>query len=621
MSEVHSSDIPIPNTTLQQWQDCLDMLCSIANIPAALIMRVSDNHIHVCSSSNSEGNPYQVGAAEALHGELYCEHVMRTRNELLVPNALADPQWDSNPDIPLGMISYCGLPLSWPSGKMFGTICMLDKKVNSYTEQQRKLLAIFQRSIQGNLALIAERDNLARQVSERTAQLESRNRELAALLDKHSAAEQTIVQLSRHDRDTGLPNTTQLELTYQRELDAGHQSLGMMHLRIADFLAIRDRLGSALCHRLKTLIAKKITRLALPDLYTACLGEGEFGILLRARDHAYLEKAMAVAHILSDKLQGKVIIDGQTFNVSLGVGISFSDSGKSFAELLRQASIATSTCIEKKSRFEFYAVQLQTKLSERIQMEALMFNALENSEFHLQYQPFVDVTSGEICGAEALMRWKSPILGAVSPEKFITVAESSGLIHELGYFALRSAIEQAARWLKQGGKYFRVAVNLSPVQFKDSQLSERITQLLTHYQLPGEALELELTESIFFDDEHHTLAALEKLRTLGVSISLDDFGTGYSSLYYLSKFPFSSVKIDRSFITDIEQSTKNQLLVNAIISMAKSLNLKVVAEGIENANQADFLKKLGADIWQGYYFGRPVVARDFSAQHLLCLDD
>ena len=615
MSEKTPDCIEVPNDSLEQWQAILDHLCSVAKIPAGLIMRVRGDEIEVFARSSNSDNPYRVGEKEKCHGELYCETVISSQKELLIPNALDDPKWVNNPDIALGMVSYLGLPLNWPSGEVFGTICMLDHKTNNYDTTQRKLLQLFQNTIETHLALLMEQRLLEDKIAKRTNQLQDINNKLTLLVDKQTTAELTIERQKSRDLETGLPNINQIEAIYDREINRGTQNVGMLHIRIHNFISIRDRLGLILCNRLKVLIARKLTRLKIKDIYIGCLSEGEFGVLLFSQGDDFIEHAIKIAQLLTDKLQGKVNIDSKTFNVAINIGLSFNDNNENFIDLLRQASVATSTSHEKNSSFEFYANHLQHQLSDRMQMEALMFNALENNEFHLEYQPFMESKSGNIVGAEALLRWENPILGRVPPDKFISVAEHSGLIHELGYYVLRAAIEQIAKWGNIYNSEFYIAVNLSPIQFKDSQLSMRVEQLLDRYQVPASSLEVELTESIFFDDEQDTLFALEKMKEMGINISLDDFGTGYSSLSYLNKFPFNTVKIDRSFILDIEKSEKSQHLVSAIISMANSLGLAVVAEGIENNNQASFVKSLSADICQGYFYGKPVIAEEFAKAH------
>ena len=615
MSEKTPDYIEVPSDALKQWQAILDHLCNVAKIPAGLIMRMSDDELEVFVRSSNPENPYTVGEKEPRKEELYCETVIETQSELLVSNALEDPNWDTNPDLELGMISYYGMPLNWPSGEVFGTICMLDQKPNSYNSTQKDLLKLFQKTIETNLALLMEQSFLENKIAQRTEQLQDINNKLTLLVDKQTTAELNIERQKSRDQATGLPNIDQVEAIYLREMNRGTQNIGLLHLRIHNFISIRDRLGIILCNRLKVLIARKLARLKIKDIYLGCLSEGEFGVLLLSQEEDHLNQAIKIAQLLSEKLQGKVNIEGKAFNLAINIGLSFNDNNENFIDLLRQASVATSTSHEKNSCFEFYANHLQSKLSDRMQMEALMFNALENNEFHLEYQPFSESISGNIVGAEALLRWENPVLGRVPPDIFIGVAEHSGLIHELGYYVLRAAIEQISKWSNIYNSDFYIAVNLSPIQFKDSQLSSRVEQLLERYNVPASSLEVELTESIFFDDEQDTLFALEKMKDMGINISLDDFGTGYSSLSYLNKFPFSTVKIDRSFILDIEHSEKSQHLVSAIVSMANSLGLAVVAEGIENNQQAIFVKGLCADICQGYFFGKPVVAEEFAKLH------
>lgn len=610
------SQLKVPKVKLDEWQDILDHLCRLIQIPAVLIMRIHATKIEVCVTSNSQGNPYNVGDSESLKGNLYCETVIKTQQELLVSNALKDPDWDKNPDIALGMISYCGLPINWPDGTPFGTICLLDHKENSYSEMQRDLLQLFKKSIEVSLSLIVEQHFLEKKVNERTAQLQKLNKSFSYLVDQQEATELALKQQASYDSITQLPRIHYLETRFNQEQSNDTQQLGLIHLRISNFIALRDILGLAQCNRLKVLLAKKIKRLNIQNISIAALSENEFCFLLIGEKEFFIDQAIHTATILSKKIRGKVTIDEQNFNIETAIGLSIHNNGDGdFMDLLRQASLATSHCANKHSQFEFYANEFKFQLNDRLRMEALMCNALEAQEFHVEYQPFVDINSGKVIGAEALLRWESPVLGRVAPQQFIKAAENSGLIHELGYFVLRTAIEQVSYWNNTYDSTFYVAVNLSAIQFKDQSLPAKIKQLLNFYDVSPKALEVELTENVFFEDEKSTLDSLNTMQKLGTDISLDDFGTGFSSLSYLTKFPFSKVKIDRSFIMDIEYSKRSKQLVSAIISMTNSLGLSVVAEGIENLQQAQIVKEQHANIWQGYYYGKPVKAADFAQAH------
>lgn len=235
-----------------------------------------------------------------------------------------------------------------------------------------------------------------------------------------------------------------------------------------------------------------------------------------------------------------------------------------------------------------------------------MHAALENGEFHLCYQPIVNIYTQSIVGAEALLRWNNLKLGSVSPVEFIEIAERTGRIVPIGEYVLRQAVQQAKAWHSRLKNPFRVAVNVSPVQFKDERFLAMVQEVLEAYQLPGDCLEIEVTENVLLSEKINAVELLNGLRDLGISLSMDDFGTGYSSLSYLRNYPFDTLKIDRSFIRDITSDPEDRELVVATIAMARSLGLRVIAEGVETAEQLAILQTEKCDFAQGYYFSKPI---------------
>jgi EAL domain-containing protein (putative c-di-GMP-specific phosphodiesterase class I) len=252
---------------------------------------------------------------------------------------------------------------------------------------------------------------------------------------------------------------------------------------------------------------------------------------------------------------------------------------------------------------------LTEKAVKRLELEGSLRQALQRTEFHLMFQPQLDVATGRIVAAEALIRWDHPTRGTVSPLEFIPVAEENGLIVPIGQWVLRSACVEAARWQRQGLD-LRVAVNLSPLQFKDPELLASVRRALEQTGLPPQRLELEITEGALMTESSQTLATLNALRDLGVSVSLDDFGTGYSSMSYLKRLPLSTLKIDRSFVEGLPHQEESMAIVRAILSLAKSLGFSVTAEGVETPEQARSLKHMSCDMVQGFLFSKPVTADD-----------
>ena len=265
-----------------------------------------------------------------------------------------------------------------------------------------------------------------------------------------------------------------------------------------------------------------------------------------------------------------------------------------------------------RNNFQFFSQEMNSRAVERLTLESSLRLALEKKELFLVYQPQWDIVTGQITGAEALLRWQHPRLGLVPPDKFIPIAENSGLIMPIGEWVLKTACAQAREWQDQGLPPLPVAVNVSAVQFRQESFPALIRRVLHETGLPAQYLELELTEGMLLSSADVTLSVFQELKEMGVKLSIDDFGTGYSSLSYLKHLPVYKLKIDRSFVRDITIDPDDAAITGTIISMAKSLNLKVIAEGVENEEQMLFLREHDCDEVQGYYFSRPLAVSDFS---------
>lgn len=613
MNQESYSNIEIPADILENWQGLIEHITEIASIPVSLVMRLQPHEIEVCVTNSHLDNPYQIGDRETLNGELLCETVINLQQELLVSNVLRDPHWCNNPDVELGMMAYCGLPLNWPTGKPFGTLCMLDIKENGYTLAQRKLLQLFKKMIETSLTTLYQQYVLEQKVKQRTAELERVNHKLSKTLDQHAAAEQTIQLQKYRNTLTGLPNINQLEKHVNENILASTNKTALLHLRITNLTHIRNNLGLLCSQYITQYVADKLRLLCPKGVYVALLSDDDFALLYSQDNNDFMQTVMAVIDNILVLLDEKIAFQGQRISLTHCVGICvYPDDGQSFLELMRNTSVSTSQCQLNNNRYQFFDAAMKTDLMDRFQIESQLYNALENDELSLHYQPFFDVANNQLIGSEALLRWHNPLLGDVAPDKFIAIAEQSGMMVEIGYFVLRSAIKQLARWQQVYNEAFFIAVNLSPLQLKDKELVNKIKGLLEIYNVSAHSLEIEITENVFLGDQEEALQTLQRINALGIRIALDDFGTGYSSLSYIHRFPFSSIKIDRSFIASLATSELNQHLVKAIISMATAFNLKVVAEGIEDASQANFIKNVGGHIYQGYFFGHPVDADEFT---------
>jgi diguanylate cyclase (GGDEF)-like protein len=465
---------------------------------------------------------------------------------------------------------------------------------------------------------------LSMKVEERTSQLSRRNDELNKAVKEVTETKDRLRQMAYYDSLTALPNrrlfTEQLNLLL-RLAKRNDQMLALLFLDLDNFKRINDSLGHSAgdlllrevgarlsgCVRDSDVVAHYVE--SGPKIDVSRLGGDEFTVVLNQIDG--VESAGLVAQRLIDALVKPMIIEGHELVVTPSIGIAVAPVDASDVDgLLKAADTAMYHAkASGKNKCLFYHSDMDAAGMERLQLENDLRRAIERNEFVLHYQPQVDTRNGKVVGAEALVRWEHPEQGMIPPFKFVPLAEEMGLIGELGDWVLRQACCQMKEFEALGLKLPKVAVNVSPLQFNPAFIN-RVQEVLLETGLAPSSLELELTEGVLMDDSSATVQALSKLKDMGVSLSIDDFGTGYSSLSYLSRFPLDELKIDRSFVIEMDKSENDASLVAAIISMARSLNLCLVAEGVETHEQYHFLTNNGAHIIQGYLFSKPVTAQE-----------
>jgi diguanylate cyclase (GGDEF)-like protein len=468
---------------------------------------------------------------------------------------------------------------------------------------------------------------LSMKVEERTAQLSRRNAELNQAVKEVTETKNRLRQLAYFDSLTALPNrrlfTEQLDLLL-RLSRRNKQKLSLLFLDLDNFKRINDSLGHSAGDLLLREVAKRITRCiresdlvahyveANSQIDVSRLGGDEFTVVLNQLDHA--ESAGAVARRLLDTLAQPITIEGHEMVITPSIGIAIApDDADTVEGLLKAADTAMYHAkTSGKNKFMFYHSSMDAAGVERLRMETELRKALERGELQLHYQPQINCVTGNVVGAEALMRWSHPELGMIPPFKFIPLAEEMGLIAALGEWGLEEACRQMVEFQASGLDLPQVSVNVSALQFNQSFI-KRVAEVLNVTGLHPRRLQLELTEGIMLDDKDATLRALSHLKELGVQLSIDDFGTGYSSLSYLSRFPLDELKIDRSFVIDLNKSNNDASLVIAIIAMARSLRLDLVAEGVETPEQYHFLRTHRANVIQGYLFSKPVPAAELKA--------
>ena len=416
-----------------------------------------------------------------------------------------------------------------------------------------------------------------------------------------------------HDTLTSLPNRHLLRERLQNAIANAlrfEHSVWVMFIDLDRFKSINDILGHKAGDIFLQSVAARLQNEAREVDTVARLGGDEFVLVLPGTFGVGVSSTTVkrFMEIVSEPM----MIDEREFNLTCSVGVAvFPDDGATPELLIERADIAMYRAKESgRNTFQFFTTAMNERLVERLRLEADLRKAIERNELVLHYQPQVDLATGQIVGVEALIRWQHPQLGMVSPGRFIPVAEETGLIGPIGDWVIRTAVAQNVAWQCAGYGQLRLSVNLSAYQFGQPELVESIAAVLQEHAMESQQLEIELTESMVMKDVERAISVLRNLKALGVKLSIDDFGTGYSSLSYLKRFPIDELKIDQSFVQDIAINTDDAAIVLAIISLAHSLRLRVIAEGVETASQLDFLRHHGCDEMQGYHFSRPLPAAE-----------
>ena len=435
---------------------------------------------------------------------------------------------------------------------------------------------------------------------------------VGTLLDISSqkAAEQRIRELADYDVLTGLPNRRLLRERFVQLLAAAERDkteIAVIFLDLDHFKRVNDSLGHSVGDELLVEVARRLDSVVRRIDTLARLGGDEF---IFAMPGFHTAAAADVARRLIDVFSRPFEVAGHELTVTPSLGISiYPHDGQDLETLLKNADTAMYRAKDiGRNTFQFYATEMNTATLDRLLMESNLRRALAQNEFVLQYQPLVNLRTGMVIGVEALIRWQHPELGTIMPDSFIHVAEETGLINPIGDWVLCEACRQAKVWCDEGLPSLVMAVNVAPVQFRQPGFIEMVAGALASSGLEASLLELELTERTVMHDADINLGTLSALHRMGVELSLDDFGTGYSSLAYLKRFPVGKLKIDRSFVNDLETDPDDWAIASTIVSMGRSLRMTVLAEGVETGEQLAQLRKMGCDMAQGYYFSRPTSA-------------
>ena len=437
----------------------------------------------------------------------------------------------------------------------------------------------------------------------------------AALAQSLTLANEELTQLALHDNLTGLPNRILLADRIgqaQRKVAEQGGCFSLMFIDLDGFKPVNDAFGHHLGDRLLREVAQRLRQQLRGQDTLARIGGDEFVMLVRlAEANDAPQVAARQVSLLSRSFQ----VDEHQLQISASIGIAlYPGNGVSDEELLMNADAAMYHAKGAgKNGYSFFDVSMNTNARKQLQLLQDLRQALAQQQFSLHYQPKIDASNGQPVGAEALLRWEHPQQGLLMPDAFIGVAEKTGLIIPIGEWVLNEACRQMRVWFDQGYSHWRVAVNLSALQFCHKGLVDSVACALARHQLPANSLTLEITETTAMSDADASMTVLQQLSLMGVDLSIDDFGTGYSSLMYLKRLPANELKIDRGFVRDLEHDSDDAAIVSAIVALGQALGLRIVAEGVETDTQQSFLTTLGCDALQGYLLGHPKPAQQFMA--------
>ncbi|HAZ94181.1 MAG TPA: hypothetical protein DCW94_00600 [Porticoccaceae bacterium] len=438
-----------------------------------------------------------------------------------------------------------------------------------------------------------------------------------ARLIKANRAEKHVKRLAYHDPLTSLPNRTNLMQHLQLVVNhaaAENEKFAILFLDLDRFKMINDTMGHDAGDLLLKAVSDRIRNCVREQDFIARLGGDEFTIVLEKIEGP--ETAAKVAAKICHSLSQAFVFMQKKMFVTTSIGISiFPDNGSDVSSLIKHADSAMFKAKEKRNEYCFYETGMEAEIADRLEMERELRQAIERNELELYYQPKIDFRTGNLVGAEALVRWNHPTDGILGPNVFIPLAEESGLINRLSDWVLEQGAGQLHDWLAAGYK-LTLALNLSVKDLMAEELHGELKKLVSRHSLPKDVLELEITESTLMNHPELMSTELVKIKSMGISVAIDDFGSGYSSLNYLKRLPVDVLKIDRSFIQDIETDPSDSAIVSGIVGLAQNLDMKTVAEGVETEGQREILRALGCDSFQGYLVAKPLPAADFEVQFL-----
>jgi len=561
----------------------------VADVTGSILMLAQDGK-HIVNGAAPNLDPaycQMIEGAEIGPAMGSCGTAMWRGEQVIVSDIETDPLWADYKALvaPYGFRACWSAPIRSYQGKVLGTFALYSRTPGEPTAECMKLVGMATH--------------------------------IAGIAIERKEAEDSIQFMAHHDTLTGLPNRSMLDERVASAIEAADDCGGTMTLAFIDldnFKLVNDSLGHHAGDELLKIVANRMLRCVRASDSIVRLGGDEFVILINGamrRGESVDDRLRAVREAIAEP----VVIEGRSFQVTCSMGVAaYPEHGRNVTELLARADVAMYRAKEiGRDAMQVFTAELANRAHEKLERQEELRRALAQGELFLQYQPQMDLASGRIFAVEALIRWRHPERGLIGPGDFIPLAEETGLIGPIGDWTLRAACRQNKAWQVSGLPPIVVSVNVSARQFQEKDWVERVAAALEESGLEARYLELELTESLIMQDVQQAVETMHRLEKLGVHLAIDDFGTGYSSLASLKSFPVGRLKIDRSFVKDLPEDGDDAAIARAIISLARTLQLRVIAEGVETREQMDFLREAGCDEIQGYYLSRPIDARGLQA--------
>jgi diguanylate cyclase (GGDEF)-like protein len=520
-----------------------------------------------------------------------CGTAMWRGEPVIVSDIQTDPLWEDFKALvaPYGFRACWSSPIRSYQGKVLGSFALYSRSSGEPTAECMKLVGMATH--------------------------------IAGIAIERKEAEDSIQFMAHHDTLTGLPNRSMLDERVASAIEAADERGGSMTLAFLDldnFKLVNDSLGHHAGDALLKIVAARMQQCVRASDSIVRLGGDEFVVLINGamrKGESVEDRLRAVREAVAEP----VLIEGRSFQITCSMGVAaYPEHGRNATELMARADAAMYRAKEiGRDAMQVFTAELANRAHEKLERQEELRHALAQGELFLQYQPQMDLATGRIFAVEALIRWRHPERGLIGPGDFIPLAEETGLIGPIGDWTLRAACRQNKAWQESGLPPIVVSVNVSARQFQEKDWVERVAAALAESGLEARYLELELTESLIMQDVQQAVETMHRLEKLGVHLAIDDFGTGYSSLSSLKRFPVGRLKIDRSFVQDLPDDGDDAAIARAVISLAHTLQLRVIAEGVETREQVDFLRDAGCDEIQGYYLSRPIDAR--ALQAILCI--